>query len=262
MNIVVLASGSKGNATYIETPTTRVLIDAGISHRQIVHRMRERGLETARLDAVLITHEHGDHIRGLATVLKQTGATLYSAEATWQHLVQTTLSDMAEVPTVFIESDHTFMLGDLSITPLDVSHDAACTLGFIIEHAGRKLVYLTDVGFLPTSDYPKIAGADAYVFEANYDVSLLFSSERPYYLKRRIDSVRGHMSNADSAYHLSKLVSDQTRTIVLVHPSEECNTVHHALGTLHEVFASYDIPLSTRDVVVATQHEPTKIIRI
>ncbi len=261
MNVVVLASGSKGNATYIETASTRLLIDAGISYRQIALRLRARGLEASRLDAVLLTHEHSDHINGLPTVLKTTGATLYSAEATCRHLFESTLLD-GGVKSIAIESDVPFQLGDLTITPLDVSHDAAAALGFVIEHEGKRLVYLTDVGFLPTSDYPKIAGAEAYLFEANYDVSLLFSSPRPYYLKRRIDSVKGHMSNADSAYHLSKLVGDNTHTIVLVHPSEECNTEHHALGTLLDVFESYDVPAARFDIIVAAQHEPTKLIRI
>lgn len=262
MQIVILASGSKGNATYIKTDHTTLLIDAGISYRQIRLRLLDRGLSLDHLDAVLVTHEHSDHVKGLQTLIKYTGAKVFTKEDTFNHLYA---RPSMELPyTCFHRVDHLepFILNDLKITPIDISHDAVSAVGYIIETEGKKLVYMTDVGYLPETDYTQIKNADMYVFEANYDVSLLFSSARPYYLKKRIDSVKGHLSNADSAYHLTKLIGDKTKTIVLAHPSAECNTKTHVLDTFTDIFTSYNLAMDAYEIIVAEQHIPTKLIQL
>ena len=262
MKITVLASGSKGNATYIETPTTKLLIDAGISYRQLKLRLLEHQIDLHALDAVLISHEHTDHTKGLVNILKYTGAVIYTTEKTWEHLNKKTTYNLSFATFIDIVPGKKVMLNDLTIEPLSVSHDAVDTLGFIIENTTKKLVHMTDVGYLPSTDYLKIMNADLYVFEANYDVALLFNSQRPYYLKRRIDSVKGHLSNADSAYHLTRLIGEKTKCIILAHPSEECNTEYHALETFKEVFTSYDIDYNQYEIIVAKQHIPTKLLKL
>lgn len=260
MQIVVLASGSKGNATYIKTPHTSLLIDAGISFRQITLRMLEHNLDIDTLDAVLITHEHSDHVKGLSHLLKKTNATIYTHQNTFNHLYENPKMLLSYTQFHSILAGKSFRINDLKITAINISHDALSAVGYLIEYDGKKLVYMTDIGYLPKTDYPLISNADMYIFEANYDVSLLFSSERPYYLKKRIDSVKGHMSNADAAYHLSRLVGDKTKTIVLAHPSDQCNTKACALETFTEVFKSYEKSLDNIDLIVAEQIKPTKII--
>ncbi len=262
MNITVLASGSKGNATYLETAQTKLLIDAGISYRQLKLKLQENNIDLNTLDAVLISHEHTDHTKGLVNILKYTKATLYTTEKTYQHLNTKTTFNLEESPFIAINPDALVKLNDITIEPIRVSHDAVDTLGFIIHNTTKKLVHMTDVGYLPIEDYPKITNADMYVFEANYDVSLLFSSNRPYYLKRRIDSVKGHLSNADSAYHLTQIIGDKTKRIILAHPSEECNTEYHVLETFKDVFNSYDIAYDNYDIVVAKQYQPTKVYKL
>lgn len=262
MKITVLASGSKGNATYIETAQTKLLIDAGISFRQLKLKLLQNGISLTTLDAILISHEHTDHTKGLVNTIKNTKATLYTTEKTYHHLLNKTTYDLKDALFSPIIADQTIIINDLTIEALRVSHDAVDTLGFILYNGTKKLVHMTDIGYLPVEDYPKIENAETYVFESNYDVSLLFSSNRPYYLKRRIDSIKGHLSNADSAYHLSQIIGEKTKRIILAHPSEECNTEYHALETLKDVFMSYDIDINQYDIVVAKQHQPTKVYKL
>ncbi len=256
MEITVLASGSKGNCTVIKTDAITLLIDAGISFKRIKGLLAVQGIDSLTLDAVLLTHEHIDHVKGLERVLKETPAMLYATTATFKHLQNKTTKVINPNKHQPIINGTPFMLGDLVITPMRVSHDAVDALGFVIQEGDKTLVYMTDLGYLPIEDYPAIMNADMYIFEANYDVSLLFSSSRPHYLKRRIDSVRGHMSNTDSAYHMCHLIGPRTKTIVLAHPSEECNTARHVLATYREVFQDYDRNLDDYEVIVAKQHEP------
>ena len=262
MKIVVLASGSKGNATYLKTPNTSILIDAGISYRQMKLRLQDHHFDVTNLSAVLVTHEHSDHVRGLTMLMKMTDVTLYTPTETFDFLGRNPTMALPLDRFQPIEAHQSFWISDIKITPIPISHDASNTIGFIIEYNGKKIVYMTDIGYLPKTDYPHIMNADMYVFEANYDVSLLFSSERPYYLKKRIDSVKGHMSNADSAYHLTQLVGSKTKTIVLVHPSLECNTPYHVLETFESVFESYSLSLELFDIVIAQQNQTTKVIEL
>ncbi len=219
MEIIVIASGSKGNATYIETAHTKLLIDAGISYKQMKEKLQTFGKDITSINAILLTHEHSDHTKGLPTLIKNTKAPLYTVEETFLHLYEKTTYDLPYACFKKITPSQKFMLHDLTVEVIPVSHDAVSTVGFKLTDLAHSLVYMTDVGFLPKEDYPKIKNADAYIFESNYDVSLLFSSSRPYYLKKRIDSVKGHLSNADASYHLSQLIGEKTRVIILAHPS-------------------------------------------
>jgi phosphoribosyl 1,2-cyclic phosphodiesterase len=256
MEIIVLASGSKGNATYIETDYTKVIIDAGISYKQMKERLASFKKDIQLVDAILLTHEHSDHTKGLPTLIKHTSAPLYTVEETFNHLYEKTTYELPYTCFKKIEPSSKFYLNDLTIEVIPVSHDAVSTVGFKLTDSLHSLVYMTDVGYLPKEDYPKLKNADAYIFESNYDVSLLFSSARPYYLKKRIDSVKGHLSNADSSYHLSQLIGDKTKVIVLAHPSLECNTERHAYDTLIEVLKAYEFNLDRFKIEIAKQFEP------
>ncbi len=259
MDIHILASGSKGNATYIKTPKTKLLIDAGISHRQIKLRLEAQNLTLDGLDGLLLTHEHSDHTKGLKQTIKQTNVPLYTGLKTYRKVKDTIPETTTHIP---IEPDQPFMFNDLIITPLKTSHDAVESFGFIIQEEDKRLVYITDTGYLEQADFYKIKNAETYIMESNYDVTMLFDSERPYYLKKRIDSVKGHLSNDDAAYYLTKLIGKNTKHIVLAHPSLECNTEACALNTLHTVFEAYDTPLNNIAVHVAKQFVPLKKITL
>ncbi|MFW6285489.1 MAG: MBL fold metallo-hydrolase [Bacillota bacterium] len=256
MEVTVLASGSKGNATYLKTDHGIFLIDAGISYRQLTSRMRSRNLSPT-LDGVFLTHEHSDHTKGLFQLIKQTQVPLYAFKPTYKaaRKKKNTLPD--DHVHIDLPAFGPLAIGALKITPVRTSHDAAHGLGFVFEEHGKRLVYMTDTGYLDERDFPLLENAEMYIFESNYDVSMLYESERPHHLKQRIDSVRGHLSNTDSAYYLSRLVGEKTSRIILAHPSEDCNTEACALTTLRDVFRSYELDLDRYDVHVATQHTPT-----
>lgn len=259
MKVCVLGSGSKGNSTYFELGTTKFLIDCGLSHRQIKNRLNQRELSLDDLDGILITHEHSDHVAGLNVTLPKTEALLYVTEETVESFYYKHTSNLDVGKIHPITPHNEFMINDVRIYPLSISHDASDAVGYVIYYDDKKIVYITDIGYLPQKDYELLSNADMYVFESNYDVHLLFTSNRPFYLKQRIDSVKGHMSNADSAYNLAQLVGHKTKHIVLAHPSRECNTQELALETITEVFDEYGIDQTQFTIEVATQDVPTKV---
>lgn len=262
MKMTVLASGSKGNATYIETETTKILIDCGISYRQIKNRAASLNLDLSDLDAILITHEHGDHIAGLDVTLKNIDTTCYVTEETHGSMYFKTKDNVSARQIRFITPHETFTVGDIECYPFSVSHDASDAVGYVLYAEGKKIVFATDIGYLPAKDFELLENATAYIFEANYDVTLLFTSARPFYLKQRIDSVKGHMSNNDSAYNMTKLVGTNTKQITLIHPSRECNTKEKVLETYEEIFEDYGMSIEPYNIVVATQDVPTPLVII
>jgi phosphoribosyl 1,2-cyclic phosphodiesterase len=262
MDIIVLASGSGGNVTYLEQGGTKLLIDCGISYRQIGTRLAKVGRNLEDLSGVLITHEHSDHIKGLEMLMKRHDATVYLTANTYHGLSKAVQESLPASRTTFVQSYDTLWHDALRITPLSVSHDASDAVGYVIEAEDKKLVYITDIGYLPKRDHDLLRDADMYIFESNYDVTMLFTSNRPFYLKQRIDSVKGHMSNTDSAYHLAQLIGPSTRRIVLAHRSRECNTDELVLTTYHDVFAEYGLHLSDYEVIVASQDHPTPLFQL
>lgn len=259
MKLTVLGSGSKGNVSYLESDNTKILIDCGLSFRQIQNRLASKELNLEDLQGVLVTHEHSDHIAGLNVLLKRVPANLYVTQETYDSFYYKYSENINDDLVKNITPHETFTIGDLEIYPLSISHDASDAVGYIIYVENKKIVYITDIGYLPKKDHEILMNADAYVFESNYDVTLLFTSNRPFYLKQRIDSVKGHMSNTDTAYNLAQLIGPKTKHIILAHPSRECNTKEKALETINEVFDEYGIDTSNFTIEVATQDVPTKV---
>ena len=262
MKFTVLASGSKGNCTYIKTKSAKLIIDAGITHRQMMRRLHNLNLDLDHLDGILITHEHTDHVKGLNVTLKHHEVPVYISRKTFDNIHFKSRENIDESLIKDVFAYEPFMINNLKITPFSVSHDAEDTMGYVLEEDGKKFVYVTDIGYLPKSDYPLLQNAHGYVFESNYDVTLLFTSNRPFYLKQRIDSVKGHMSNMDSAYNMSQLIGINTSHIILAHPSQECNTEKHVLDTYHEVFDDYGIDIDAYNLCVAKQDIPTKVFKL
>lgn len=222
IRFLILGSGSKGNATLIYDETTLFQIDMGIPLKRVKDGLRSLKKDLKDIQAVLITHEHSDHVSTLS--LLPESIPVYASKGTLPH------------PTHFIEPEGAFMVGDFSIFPLAVSHDAANPIGYLILHDGEKLVYITDTGYLPDEDLPFLSDADYYIFESNHDYRMLMASQRPAVLKRRIHSPVGHLSNSLSAHYLSILAGQDTKAIYLAHISEECNTPELALATYAKVF--------------------------
>ncbi|MCL6441964.1 MAG: MBL fold metallo-hydrolase [Alicyclobacillus sp.] len=246
MKFSVLASGSSGNSLYVETAKVRVLLDAGISGKQIQTRLAKAAqVDLASLDALLLTHEHVDHVRGLKQMLKQTSATVYTTQGTWAQVA--TEEEHAQFDRVqWVKSGIPFTIGDLQVTPFAVSHDAEEPVAYRFDVGQSSLTVLTDVGYVSDSIKSVIAGCQCYVFEANHDVEMLRAGPYPWSLKRRILGDKGHLSNHDAAVALSDIITHDAVDVYLAHLSEENNQPDLAQLTVESVLREINAGFAER----------------
>ncbi len=210
MRIYSLASGSSGNSIYIESESSRLLVDAGISPRSLKKRLNSLGVDINEIDAVVVTHEHKDHTRSL----KDLPVPVYVAVKTvpiWE--------DQVENLNQF-ENDKRFAVNDMEITPFSVPHDAIDPVGFTIEFDGIKIGIVTDAGSVTELIVEKLRRSNVLVLESNYDVNLLLYGKYPWELKQRIKSNLGHLSNSQSAHLLGSVYHDELQHVVLAHLSK------------------------------------------
>lgn len=251
----VLASGSSGNALYIQSQTTRLLLDAGISGKQLQQRLLQAsGKSLSDLDALLLTHEHIDHVRGLRQVIKQSQASIYSTEGTWNQVAASVEKDLAATRhiqtaevgahgTHIVKAGQRFVVGDISVTPFTVSHDAEEPVAYRFDCGESNLTVATDLGYVSDTIKDVIAGCQCYVFESNHDVGMLRAGRYPWNIKRRILGDKGHLSNYDAALALADLLGTREVDVYLAHLSEENNqpdlaelTVSSVLRELRESY--------------------------
>lgn len=221
MRYINFCSGSKGNCTLVESGDTRLIIDCGSTKTYLSHSLHNWGLNLNTVDALLITHSHGDHVAQLKM--------FDSVERCYSPVELKGRSNII-TPMPYVP----FMIKDIQVTPIVLSHDSGLTYGYVFEHKHERLVYITDTGYLKDSDLKYIQNADYYIFESNHDVDLLMNTTRPYPTKARILSDNGHLSNQDSAIILASVIGPQTKEIVLAHLSEEANTPDLAKAVLLE----------------------------
>lgn len=220
MEFFSLASGSSGNAALLRTADAAVLLDAGISARRITKALDVLGTPVSALSAILITHEHADHIAGLRVLCKKCTAPVYAARGTVEALREA----VPEGQLFAFDAPGSFSLGALTVTAFCVSHDALDPVGFRIDAPDGSLGLLTDTGVVPEAAEAALRGVDALVLEANHDCGMLASGRYPYPLKRRIGGEYGHLSNLDAAELAVRAAQSGTREIVLAHLSKENNT--------------------------------------
>lgn len=250
--VTVLGSGSAGNAVVITTPDTRVLVDAGLSARQLESRLTTLGLEPDSFDAIVLTHEHGDHIRGLGVFCRRRPIPIYCNRHT-QRVVAESLREPP--PWKLIESGQRFRIRSLEVDAFSVPHDAVDPMGYTFAWQGGKLAVLTDLGHASTLVLEKARGAHTIVLEANYDDDLLaLDTKRPWATKQRISSRHGHLSNAQAAELAARLVPDGLRRVVLAHLSRDCNSPDAA----RRAFAH----LPDLEIHCAAQDSPTAVCTI
>lgn len=237
----IIASGSKGNCTYISNKDTRILIDMGISLVRLKSGLAEIGQKVSDIEGILYTHEHSDHISGFRFISpKKSYATEGTAPSTLCNIVEYNVS---------------FDIGSFKITPFQTSHDAKKPCGYVIEDNESKLVYMTDTGVFLESNLPLLENPDYLIIESNHDMGMLMGSNRPMILKQRIKSDFGHLCNEDSAFATSKIIGTRTKEIVLAHLSEECNTEEHALNAYKDIFSYLNINLDLYNIKCAKQWE-------
>lgn len=230
--IYPLFSSSKGNSTFIGTPKAGVLIDAGVSYSRLVEALNCSGIDISAVKAVLVTHEHSDHIKGIPILTKRTGVPVFAQKLTLEKLVSGGL--------VHSYSDAEEICGareiyGMEITPFDTPHDTPQSCGYrIITDDGKCLAVCTDLGKITPLVAESLRGCDIVLLEANYDEKMLAEGSYPYYLKARIKSDNGHLSNSDCACQVEKLLLEGTTRIILGHLSQENNTRSIAEKTILE----------------------------
>jgi phosphoribosyl 1,2-cyclic phosphodiesterase len=220
LSVCVLASGSRGNAIYVSDGTTSVLVDAGLSAREIDRRLHIRGVEAARLTAILLTHEHTDHIRGVERLVRRHRLPVYLTAGT--HQAAESLRELPDIRPVACGRD--FRIGTLSVRPFSISHDARDPAGFTLAANGSRIGIATDLGQATALVREHLRGCRLLVLEANHDPDMLAEGPYPWFLKQRIRGRTGHLSNAESGRLLAEVAHAGLEHVILAHLSETNNT--------------------------------------
>lgn len=252
MKVKVIASGSKGNCTLIQTDKIKILIDMGIGYQQLASELEKINLEPQSIDAILITHTHSDHIKGLPSLVKKTNLKVYMLEEMEPELVKKIPQNNLHLYT------NPLILEDLIINLIRISHDVE-GVGFVIEHNNHSLVYLTDTGYINRKYIPLMKNRDLYIIESNHDEEMVMEGPYPYILKQRVISDKGHLSNHATAEYLLETVGNNTKQVILAHISENNNTEELALNTTKNLLTENNI---YKPIILAKQYEPLDEIEV
>ncbi|MBN1841623.1 MAG: MBL fold metallo-hydrolase [Deltaproteobacteria bacterium] len=250
--ICVLASGSKGNAIFVSNDKTAILIDAGLSGTEIDRRLRSRNISPDALDAVVVSHEHGDHIHGVGVMSRRFHLPVYINEPTLA-VSRTRLGALHEVR--HFQRGASFCIGSLSIHPFSVSHDAADPVGFTIRDGGAKIGIATDLGVATKLVCHHLEGCSLMILEANHDLKMLEEGPYPWHVKQRISSRLGHLSNEASRDLLGAVAGSKLKHVIVSHMSETNNEPGKALSVVGEAVSHQAARLS-----LAPQHEAGDMI--
>ena len=224
MDFSVLSTGSKANSTYIQTGESAILIDCGLSAKECKARMQKVGINPSKIKAILITHEHGDHIRGISVLSRQLQIPVYANKATAAHF-----ENVFAVEN--FKTGESFKIGNFEIEPFSIVHDADDPVGFAINDSSRKFIQLTDLGRVTGLVRRAIENCDGIVLESNYDSEKLMQCDYSWELKQRISSAHGHLSNNDSAALLADILHPKLKHVILGHLSENSNSPELVIDT-------------------------------
>jgi phosphoribosyl 1,2-cyclic phosphodiesterase len=294
MRMTVLASGSKGNSTLVSSSRTRILVDAGLSCRELLKRMHMAEEDPAAIDALLITHEHQDHVQGVAVLARKLGVPVYFTHAThrawmrwmtpqkrltyaqWltqrQQAVATEVAvevdaedeecppakeaDPCRLPGVeYFAAGCNFSIGDIAITPFTIPHDAADPVGFVFEADGVRMAIATDLGYMPPNVKMAIRNCDVLMLESNHDLEMLRDGPYPWSVKQRVMSRVGHLSNEAASDFLEKTYDGNATYVVLAHLSE-CNNLPEIARVTAERALRDRMSLLANKLMLAQQNTP------
>lgn len=256
MKLCLLASGSKGNSVYMETGDTRILVDAGFSGREICKRLDSIGVDPSTLDAILLTHEHSDHLSGVGALSRK-----LRIPAIVSHLAfETARKHLVKSELIPFHSGARFTFRDLQIDPFPITHDACDPVGFIIESSEGKAGVATDLGIATRLVKDKLQGCRALVLESNHDEEMLMNGPYPWHLKQRIRSRHGHLSNNESVELLQEILHDRLEGLFLAHLSEVNNCPEKALTVTATFLGNQN--LSNPRLFVGCQYQPSEMLEI
>lgn len=257
----VLASGSTGNSIYVGTENVNFLIDAGLSGKKIEEGLGKIGVDPKKIDGILITHEHDDHIKGIGVLARKHSIPLYANEKTFAHL-PTHIGKIEEESKYIFETGAVRDFADLQIESFAISHDAAEPVGYLFRQDELQVSVVTDLGYVSQKIKQKIAGSDALIFEANHDVEMLRMSSYPWSIKQRILSDVGHLSNEASGEALSEIISGDTQKVYLAHLSRENNLPELAKLTVKNILEDYGITEQDVQLMDTYFNGPTALEKI
>lgn len=262
MRVCVLASGSKGNCTFVEGENTRILIDAGLNKNDIESKLNLIGIEPDSIDSILVTHEHGDHIKGLGAFSRAHNCKIFAHPDTWNAMQEKVGSLNTSQRVGIFNND--FYINELAIESFDLSHDSAHCLGFSVHDGDKKISSATDLGFINDKIIKHLADSSLVILESNHDITRLLNNPKyPAYLKQRILSNRGHLNNKDSAEAVLKMLGYGIRGLIAAHLSEENNTPELVMTSLNDIVARHGGELAKEIYVdIAKQHKVGNIYRI
>ena len=252
-----LYSGSSGNSFLIQSDNTSILVDVGVSLKKLTSALSSFDIDINNIDAILITHEHSDHTKGLSSVLKKYNIPIYINKATWDSLYELSNDDLNS-NIQFFNMQEEFKIGDFKIFPFPIPHDAANPCGFNIYYKSKKLSIATDIGHISDKLLSYLENSTSIILESNYDPEILKYSSYPYVLKRRIAGSTGHLSNEAAGKTISKLYNSGLKNALLVHLSKENNFPELAYKTVLDEMEKHDnfsLDIAPRDI-------PSKMINI
>ena len=226
-----LFSGSSGNSIYIGCDDAHLLVDAGMSGTRIVQELNQVGVDPRALNAILVTHGHNDHIKGIGILSRKYDLPVYATEETWADMYGK-IGSMPEKNVRFIVPEEDFYMGSIDVMPFPTPHDAGGSVGYAFDAGGARLAIATDLGCIRESWLKYVRGAHAVLLESNYDPDMLKAGPYPYELKQRILSRRGHLSNDDAGHVAVELIRSGARQIILGHLSKENNFPELAMRSL------------------------------
>lgn len=229
LQVCILASGSSGNSIFVSSDTTRILIDAGISAKALAGRLAEIEVEPTDIQAICVSHEHDDHVRGLRVMHRRHGISLYGNNGTIEAIRREAKN--RELPWQVFSTGSPFTIGDLTLNPFPVPHDAYEPVGFTIACGDDQIGIATDLGTPTALIRERLKPCRMVVLEANHDERMLMDAPRPWHLKQRIRGRQGHLSNDHAATMLAEIAGPHLSHVFLAHLSGDCNEEHLALRT-------------------------------
>lgn len=252
----MLGSGSAGNSTLVATESTRLLVDAGFSRRDTLKRLAAIGESLNAVDAILISHEHSDHVSGLSSLAKKWRVPVFVTQITRHNIF---FEEDATIPDFqFFEPGRRFVIGDIEVDAFTIPHDAQDPVGFAFTSQGLRAAVATDLGYVPESVNRQLHGCQVLVLESNHDLEMLKVGPYPWHIKQRVMSRTGHLSNVAVADYLEQELDADTQVLVLAHLSENNN--HPAIVRLSAEQALH-VRGASPALVLADQRQPTAVFR-
>lgn len=253
LKFFTLASGSSGNATFVGSKKTQLLVDAGLSGREIERKLKEKGILPEDLAAILVTHEHKDHIKGVGVLSRRYDLPVYATQGTWEGM-EREIGEIAEHNKRYLELGQGEEIGEIKVEVLATSHDAREPAAFAFYQGESSVGLATDTGKITRDLRKHITGCQGVIMEANHDPTMLRKGPYPPYLKKRIASVLGHLSNQMSGDALAEFITGKTQQVILAHLSAENNLPSLALQTVREILAEQGFTQMPK-ITVAPRHE-------